>query len=81
MPNMPQWVSVKDRLPEMSESYTGGGPKSVCVLIFNGRFVSEGRYEETFAKRRPVWKGFMGLSERAVTHWMPLPDPPSGEVQ
>ena len=73
------WIPVGERLPEIKEAYKGG-PKSARVLIFNGHYVCEGRYEESFAKRIPRWKDNFDRVCKA-THWQPLPPPPaaSGE--
>lgn len=59
-----QWISVEDRLPE----------EDSVVLVFDGLYV-------WIAYRNHVlgtWN-VEGDSVRAVTHWMPLPEPP--EVQ
>lgn len=65
---MIKWISVEDMLPGTER-----------VLITNGEFVKEGY-------RRPdgVWKygtdehmRWDRLSCNAVTHWMPLPEPPN----
>jgi hypothetical protein len=75
-----QWIAVEDRLPEMKEVYRGG-PKVANVLAFNGYYVLQACYGETFIKRKPGWKDARGCCIR-VTHWMPLPDPPAiGEVK
>jgi len=61
----PQWISVKDRLPEdVSE-----------VLIAFGGGVSIACYGGDW--RHPVYPMLPLLS---VTHWMPLPQPPKEEV-
>lgn len=63
----PQWVSVKERLPE------GIGDKVQVALsdstVLVGRLYSNG------------WAAFFMdgeslVTERSVTHWMPLPEPP-----
>lgn len=60
----PQWISVKDRLPEdISE-----------VLIAFGGGVSIACYGGDW--RHPVYPMLPLLS---VTHWMPLPKPPKEE--
>lgn len=67
-----EWISVKDRLPEV------GKP----VLVYRGRclgelmnvyvLLDEGRWEDDY--------GYYGSAEdEGITHWMPLPQPPKGE--
>jgi hypothetical protein len=56
----PQWISVKDRLPEIGER--------VLISYYDG--VSIGSYH-----RNDDWHG-IGIILRSVTHWMPLPKPP-----
>lgn len=57
-----QWISVEDRLPEKH---------GVWVLVFDGLYV-------WIAYRNHVLDTWIveGGSVRAVTHWMPLPEPP-----
>lgn len=57
----PQWISVKDRLPERGESYLvlkddGTSPYQLAIVWFDR-----------------TWD-FPNADE--VTHWMPLPEPP-----
>lgn len=56
----PQWISVKDRLPEKGDR----------VLISYHDGVSIGSYH-----RNDDWH-VIGIILRSVTHWMPLPKPP-----
>lgn len=63
------WISVKDRLPE----------EDVTVLAFINYSVDDAKLERigSAAYRGKLW--LMGsdiYSERFVTHWMPLPEPP-----
>ena len=63
---MAEWIPVTERLPN-SFSYVLGfmawGGMSV-LLCENERFFSQG--------------SFAPLPKNAVTHWMPLPEPPEG---
>lgn len=62
-----RWISVKDRLPE-SDKYvlviTAGGlfKTARCNFYKNGTAV--------------CWATNDGLGEKAITHWMPLPEAP-----
>ena len=62
------WISVEDRLPEYSK------PVLVYCKIY-GRYVTtyenHGEYSEFLD-----WKGRGGALP--PTHWMPLPEPPTG---
>jgi hypothetical protein len=62
----PQWISVKDRLPEPRTCvvvWIAGGVKiyRVAIITPSGRWLLPERDLESF---------------EIVTHWMPLPDPP-----
>ena len=64
---VPQWVSVKDRLPEWGQR----------VIATNGVFVGE-----AFRRIMDIWLRYDDGAARAciadeVTHWMPLPPAPS----
>lgn len=61
-----KWIPVTERLPEQGK----------CVLIYSdtGK-VAEGQYTVT-----QDWTQFRWSAKNViVTHWMPLPEPPSGE--
>ena len=83
---MSNWISVKDRLPEIDSTGRGWGDhrvsKSVRVLCAckqkSGKvFVKEGYYELWDYSQNPDWK--IPGTINSVTHWMPLPEPPEGE--
>ena len=63
---VPQWISVKDRLPEWGQR----------VIATNGVFVGE-----AFRRIMDIWLRYDDGAARAciadeVTHWMPLPPAP-----
>ena len=69
-----EWVSVKDRLPEL-ETYT----YSVDVLFSD---YEEGVHIGYVCLETGIWKDKYSrdlYAEHKVTHWMPLPSPPKGE--
>lgn len=61
---MNQWISVKDRLPEIGEYVIAYGKKGgVFICKRECEFIAEGKiYGST------VYRGFI--------YWMPLPEPP-----
>ena len=66
-----QWISVKDRLPDES---------CECLGIVDGE-VTEVSYSPKCKELICVWSmcdadGFKPLPDDAVTHWMPMPQPP-----
>lgn len=63
----PEWVSVKDRLPE----------ECVHVIIY-GRYTSDSPMKANQALYVPKKRKFYqeGVISKNVTHWMPLPEPP-----
>lgn len=68
---MNQWISVKDRLPDKS---------CECLGIVDGE-VTEVSYSPKCKELICVWSmcdadGSKPLPDDAVTHWMPLPEPP-----
>lgn len=65
----PEWISVKDRLPE----------ENVVVLIC----VDNGQYKEVKVSGLTGfgWVLFDKNKNKEVTHWMPLPEPPKEEEQ
>ena len=80
-----EWISVKDRLPEMPtihKRYRHMYMKSirvlcVCVQKDGKTMVKEGYCELWDDYPEPIWK-IPGTID-SVTHWMPLPQPPKGE--
>lgn len=59
----PKWISVKDRLPEEGETvlcYYESDLMGVCTRLHE------------------IWEDSYGYweSDDAITHWMPMPEPP-----
>lgn len=79
-----EWIRVEDRLPEISAIEKGWGDhkvsKSIRVLCAckqkSGKIlIKEGYYELWDYKSKPYWR--IPGSIDSVTHWMPLPTPPT----
>ena len=72
-----KWISVKDRLPEKTQSYLVViDGKYIDTLLFNSK-------TEPYQTWSFMLNKFLFLNERrdwkvsdAVTHWMPLPNLP-----
>lgn len=64
---MSEWISVKDRLPELHH----------IVIIYDGYDVGAGSYQGNDDKGQ-IWMGddFSDYNPE-VTYWMPLPEPPT----
>jgi hypothetical protein len=72
-----EWISVKDKLPEIDES----------VLVTDGTEVTTGGYGHAVYRRqnKKCWymdnKDWDGMpAKRDITHWMPIPEPPKKET-
>lgn len=74
----PEWISVKDRLPDESGTYLVYAP-TYCRGSSSGLDNVRG---VMFARWRKHWSIEVGYHKRpgCVTHWMPLPEPPKEEV-
>jgi len=67
---MPEWISVKDRMPEDGKE----------VLFCDGSSIMVGRYngDEKFWE---LTDANMIAYAVDITHWMPLPEPPESESE
>ena len=62
-----EWISVEERLPEADTDVLvitchGSFKVARCNIYHNGTLV--------------LWMTNDGLGEKAIAHWMPLPEPP-----
>ena len=73
-----EWISVDDRLPENDVMVIGYTP---CDgFMFVGYYHEEPKYDWK------VWRIITAMRstkvmKKKVTHWMPLPQPPKGEIK
>ena len=76
-----EWVSVEERLPTIEKGYCGYG--SVSVNVFNGKSVLPMDYESSVVRGKKIfrWKYPWGriYDGEPITHWIPLPEPPTKE--
>ena len=73
-----EWISVKDRLPEMPTDKIAEGYVQMQVLVWcdKGRQCAWFQVDTKTFYDQP---GLFGTEVDGVTHWMPLPQPPKGE--
>lgn len=69
---MTEWISVKDRLPEL------GIP--VAILLDGNYMLPDIAYRSSKIRGNP-WCSRYAVRVDSVTHWMPLPEPPKEEEQ
>jgi hypothetical protein len=70
--NKVEWFSIKDKLPEtgITSEYS-----SDWVLAFDGENIYMSKYIQLVTKQ--FWKEVYTDAPLSITHWMPLPSPPS----
>lgn len=62
-----QWISVKDRLPNIN--------KPILMYGENIGIIEPANYDKDF-DGDPIFTDEYGTEYFGVTHWMPLPEPP-----
>lgn len=62
----PKWISVEDRLPET---------ESRCLVV-RYDYVTKTSFMDVLWFDKGTWWNRIFDGEYAVTHWMPLPEPP-----
>lgn len=78
---VPEWISVKDRLPEESGNYIVCCDDSSCSYGEGIWYSSDVVVVSEYYEGSWIWYegGTEWSLENIVTHWMPLPEPPKGE--
>ena len=82
-----EWISVKDRLPVLHiDDYEEPDGSRVQFEVSEDQWVFTASGHKTKARYETGavfqgWVGDYGETIRDVTHWMPLPEPPKGELQ
>ena len=76
-----QWISVKDRLPDVNRA--GSGYEEITVIATDGESVRPMIYERACirGKTKYRWKWIWDriYEGKPIVAWMPLPEPPKGE--
>lgn len=80
---MKDWISVKDRLPDVNQ--TKSGYESLTVIATDGKSVRPMIYERACVKSKVKfrWKWMWDriYDGKDIIAWMPLPEPPKGEEE
>jgi hypothetical protein len=74
----PQWISVKDRLPEIETTRDDYQRSKSVLWIDHEKNMVVASYI-TIRERTRVMTGFSEPPISNFTHWMPLPQPPKEE--
>ena len=70
---LPEWISVEDRLPDNHQRVTGIG--------FDYGDVKNKRHYVVCEYFDSIWLGDEDEEFEYITHWMPLPEPPTEECK
>lgn len=77
-----RWIPVTERLPEFGAKASGIKRES-CITLSEAGVIAMNWTENTYAVtakgKRPRWEWNHRVSPWVVTHWMPLPPPPTPE--
>lgn len=76
--NADRWISVEDKLPEEKiNENTLDFERYYCATTFGD--IRPYKYGKQIGHEKAhFWNG-LGIMDRYVTHWMPLPEMPKGE--
>ena len=69
----PEWISVKDRLPELIPCTVGTAYSEAVLVWTSGKKAMAAVWNGTdFLRATSFWEAW----GEEITHWMPLPEPP-----
>ena len=75
-PAVQQWISVKDRLPELIPCNAGTAYSEAVIVWTDNRKAMIAVWDGIdFLCAADYWEAW----GEEITHWMPLPEPPKGE--
>lgn len=73
---MSEWISVKDRLPLVA--IDGQSFDSVEVIVTDGSYVHVTEFKSGgIPAAWGEFDGYGAIARSQITHWMPLPAPPT----
>ena len=71
-----EWISVKDRLPDLIPCNAGTAYSEAIIVWTSGRKAMVAVWDGIdFLCATDYWEAW----GEDITHWMPLPEPPKGE--
>ena len=68
---MSEWISVKERLPESDGKY--------LIYYYGGYDIAKFKNGKFYVLELDLFNSLEWRHEEAVTHWVPLPEPPIAE--
>jgi len=71
MESWPEWISIKDEMPEVGQETLIRIPVCGRFNIENGKYKGDGSWVGAWCDRRGSGAHYQ------VTHWVPLPEPPN----
>lgn len=79
---MSEWISVEDRLPLDADFCMKGVYETMRVLVTDGDHVTmqafiRGRTDGSKGSEWAEWDDSGYIHADDITHWMPLPEPPT----
>lgn len=79
-PETPSWIPLTQELPELDKTVLCYGQGLKWIAIRRGHFLPDGD-KGYFESEWESGKGSEMLPFDMFTHWMPLPNPPAGELK
>lgn len=73
----PNWISVEDELPKIVPNDSEWEYSDDVIVNLKDGSIAVGRYERDNSIGEHYWVLYGVDKDLIVTHWMPLPEPPS----